>query len=112
MTNNTIFDMDVINGLKEMGDDFFADLVSAFVDESQSYFQQLKASLPVGDIDTFRRAAHTLKSNANNFGASRMAELAKTLEVLARENKLNEVGDKVSVLEAEYERVAQALKEM
>lgn len=112
MTGSDIFDMTVIEGLKEMGDDFFADLVGAFLEESTMYFAQLHDSLAQADLNTFRRAAHTLKSNANNFGAGRMAELARELEALARENRLDAVGDKIETLQAEYERVAAALKAM
>ena len=109
MTDTSMFDMNAINAIKDMGEDFFADLVSTFNDDSRGYIKQLRESLATGDVDTFRRAAHTLKSNANNFGAIHLAELSRELEMLARENRLDAVGDKVDTLQSEYEKVSQAL---
>jgi HPt (histidine-containing phosphotransfer) domain-containing protein len=110
--NTSLFDMNAINAIKDMGDDFFAELVGTFAEDSRGYLEQLRNSLPAGDVETFRRAAHTLKSNANNFGATHMSELARELEMLARENRLEAVGDKVLALQAEFEKVELALKEM
>ena len=110
MTDSNTLDMSVIHALKDMGEDFFADLVATFQEDSVLYIQQLETALPAGDVETFRRAAHTLKSNANNFGASGMAEVARELEILGRENRLDAVGNQIAVLKAEFENTSRALQ--
>ena len=76
------------------GEDIIDELIQAFLDEAPVMLNDLKSALGNGDVDTFRRNAHSLKSNAITFGAEELATLAKELELLARENKLAEVGDK------------------
>ena len=66
-------------------------------------------SLATGDAERFRRAAHSLKSNGNTFGALTLGELAKDLE-LARVAHVKERGPSaLADIEAEYLRVAAAL---
>lgn len=62
------------------GTDFANDLVATFADESPSIVARLHAAREAGEAEDFRRAAHSLKSNALIFGASRLAELARELE--------------------------------
>ncbi|HEY5310847.1 MAG TPA: Hpt domain-containing protein, partial [Casimicrobiaceae bacterium] len=65
-----------------------------------------------GDADRFRRAAHSLKSNSNTFGALTLGLMARDLE-LGGFAKATENGDAPMVaLNAEYSRVAAALDEL
>jgi HPt (histidine-containing phosphotransfer) domain-containing protein len=50
-----------------------------------------------------------LKTNAATFGATELAEKAKELEIMARENNL-EIGNKFEGLEDAYRQAVQALK--
>jgi len=63
------------------GDDFVAELVDTFAAEAPQMLAELRASHTGGAADAFRRAAHSLKSNSSTFGATRLAELARTLEL-------------------------------
>ena len=60
--------------------------------------------------DAFRRAAHSLKSNANTFGALGLGALARELEL----NGVPEDGadGALAALAAEYARAAARLKEL
>ncbi|WP_299077706.1 Hpt domain-containing protein [uncultured Ruegeria sp.] len=81
MTNGPI-DLDVFNELKDAtGDEFAAELVSIFLDEAPGMMADLNSALAAGDADGYRRAAHTLKSNATTFGAYSLAELARKIEL-------------------------------
>ena len=42
---------------------------------------ELRAARAEGAAERFRRAAHSLKSNANTFGATELARLARELEL-------------------------------
>lgn len=108
-----IIDMTAFENLKSMaGADFIGELIATFLDDAPQLIQQLRASLAANDADTFRRAAHSLKSNAASFGANELCALAKELELLGRENKLGDVGNRLGVMEEAYAVAASELKGM
>jgi HPt (histidine-containing phosphotransfer) domain-containing protein len=45
------------------------ELVDTFLAEAPSMLADLRESLASGEAERFRRAAHSLKSNGNTFGA-------------------------------------------
>lgn len=63
------------------GSDFVVELVDTFAAEAPQMLAELRSSFASGAADAFRRAAHSLKSNSNTFGATRLAELGRTLEL-------------------------------
>ena len=89
------------------GADFVVELIGTFLVEAPGLLAELRAARAAGDADGYRRAAHSLKSNGNTFGASRFSALARDLELGA----LVPETAPVDALAAEYERVAVALKE-
>ena len=110
--SESVIDQTVFDGLKEsVGADYITELVGAFLEEAPALIAQLRPALIAGDAETFRRAAHSVKSNAATFGATRLSELAKELEFMARENRLGEVGNRIEVLEETFGRVAGELKD-
>jgi HPt (histidine-containing phosphotransfer) domain-containing protein len=96
--------------LKQMsGTDFINELIDAFLDDAPTMIQFMRSALETKDTDTFRRNAHSLKSNANTFGATELGELAKELELMARENNLD-IGNRLETLEKSFEKVAEELR--
>jgi len=63
------------------GADFVLELVDTFAEEAPRLLAQLRNALAAGAAESFRRAAHSLKSNSNTFGATRLAAMARTLEL-------------------------------
>ena len=105
-----IIDRSVLAALSEsVGEEFVGELIDTFMEEAPSMFLDMKQALATGDADGFRRAAHSLKTNANTFGAIGLAEQAKELEYRARENDLN-IGNKFEALEDSYEQAIKELK--
>ena len=98
--------------LKQMsGEDFINELIDAFLDDAPDMLNNMKTALEAKDVESFRRNAHSLKSNANTFGATELGELAKELEFMAKENNL-EIGNRLEVLNEAYGKVAEELKGM
>lgn len=62
------------------GDDFVRELVDTFLEEAPGLLAELSTAHAQGDADAFRRAAHSLKSNALTFGALKLGELAREHE--------------------------------
>jgi HPt (histidine-containing phosphotransfer) domain-containing protein len=104
-------DMTTFEELKEMsGADFIDELVDTFLEDAPKLINEMKTALETKDAETFRRAAHSLKSNSATFGATRLSALAKEIELLARENKLEEAGSRLASLQEAFQIVAEELK--
>jgi signal transduction histidine kinase/CheY-like chemotaxis protein/HPt (histidine-containing phosphotransfer) domain-containing protein len=95
-----------------MGADFLDELLPTFVEDSQELVGTMRRALAAMDTDTFRRAAHSLKSNAASFGAMTLSNLARDLEALARSGSLDGAAPRVERLAGECERVVAALREV
>ena len=105
-----VIDKTTFDELKQMsGDDFINELIDTFLEDAPKMIAEIKSSHAANNAETFRRAAHSMKSNAATFGASQLAALAKELEMLGKENKLHETGDRLTVLEEAYASVRNEL---
>jgi HPt (histidine-containing phosphotransfer) domain-containing protein len=92
------------------GAEFVAELAATFREEAPRMLDELRAAAASGRADAFRRAAHSLKSNANTFGAFALGALARDLELAGVP-----AGGDTSALDAiaaEYARVATRLGEL
>ncbi len=89
---------------------FVVELVEAFFEEAPVLLGELRRASGAGDAEAFRRAAHTLKSNARTFGAPALAAGAQALETGGLDGMRTAQDAPLAALEAEYIRVAAALK--
>jgi len=107
-----VIDQTTFEELKQMsGEDFINELIDAFLDDAPNMIQNMESALEARDVESFRRNAHSLKSNANTFGAMELAALAKELEFMGKENNLD-VGYRLEVLNEAFGKVAEELKGM
>jgi signal transduction histidine kinase/DNA-binding response OmpR family regulator len=95
----------------EMGPDFFDELRSTFVENLRELVTTMQRALGEKDVDSVRRAAHSLKSNAASFGALTLSTLARDLETLVKSGSLDGAAPRIERLAGECERVARALRE-
>lgn len=93
------------------GADFINELIDAFLEDAPIMIQSMRTALDTRDVESFRRNAHSLKSNANTFGATELGLLARELETMAKENNL-EIGNRLEILQAALEKAADELKGM
>lgn len=107
-----LIDKTTFEELKQIsGEEFIIELIDAFLDDAPNMIQNMQSALETRDVDSFRRNAHSMKSNANTFGAMDLGVLAKELEFMAKENNLD-IGNRLEILKEAYEKVAEELKEM
>lgn len=108
----SVIDKTTFEELKQMsGEDFINEIIDAFLDDAPAMFTNMQLALDNRDVESFRRNAHSLKSNANTFGATELGTLAKELEQMGRENNLN-IGNRLELLKDAYQKVAEELKGM
>jgi HPt (histidine-containing phosphotransfer) domain-containing protein len=94
------------------GAEFVAELVGTFLEEAPRMVEQLGAALASGDTESFRRTAHSLKSNAMTFGALGLGTRARDLEQGAAAVVAAGEARALDELLAEHARVARALAEL
>jgi HPt (histidine-containing phosphotransfer) domain-containing protein len=113
MNPSSVIDLSTFEALKEaMGSDYIGELVQAYFDETPQLLDKLQQALIIQDCDAFRRAAHSIKSTSNSFGALEFGLLAKELEMMGKDSNLDGAPGKVKSLVAGYEPVKQALTEL
>lgn len=107
-----VIDQATFEELKQMsGEDFITELIDAFLDDAPSMLENMQSALEAKDVESFRRNAHSLKSNANTFGATELGVLAKELEQMGKDNDL-EIGNRLDVIIEAYNKAAEELKGM
>ena len=108
----SVLDLNTFNILKEStGEDFIAELIDAFFADTLTQMSDMKSAMAANDAETFRRAAHSLKSNAGTFGATDLQALARELEMMGREKNLA-VGNRLESLKEAFEVVKRQLNEL
>ena len=86
------------------GADFARELIGTFLEEAPLMLAELRSTLASGNADAFRRAAHSLKSNSQTFGALALGALARELELKGLSGAAP-----LALIEQEYARAAAAL---
>ena len=93
-----------------MGADFIPELAQVYFEETPQLLAKLQQSFEKKDKEAFRQAAHSIKSTSNSFGALNFGSLAKELEFMGREGRLEDAEGKVRELVSGYEEVRKALE--
>lgn len=65
---------------QSVGAEFVVELVDAFLEEAPQMLTEMREALAGQSAEPFRRAAHSLKTNANTFGALALGVQARELE--------------------------------
>ena len=89
-----------------VGDDFAAELLDTFLAEAPGMLDALRETAAAQDGDGFRRASHSIKSNATTFGAVMLADIARRLELEGADASM------IAELHETYARTETALLEM
>ncbi|MEW6754261.1 MAG: response regulator [Candidatus Latescibacterota bacterium] len=96
--------------LEERGALSVGRVTALFRDSGQEILPALRASLAVGAAPVLRREAHTLKGNARDVGAHRLASLCQELEERARDGRLDGAGELLARVETAWAEAEEALR--
>ena len=109
----SVIDKAVYAELQETaGAEFVDDLVDTFLEEAIGMLAELRRARSENHADRFRRAAHSLKTNSNTFGAMRLGALARDLELKGLDPDPVRDAAAIAALEVEYTRAAAALRDL
>ena len=92
------------------GAEFLGELVDTFIEEGPGMLAELRGACADGNAERFRRAAHSLKTNGNIFGAMKLTALALEFELKGMNADPTRDAAALAALEAEYARAADELK--
>jgi HPt (histidine-containing phosphotransfer) domain-containing protein len=111
--DESVIDRAVYTALENtVGAEFAAELADTFLEEASGMLAELRSARAANHAERFRRAAHSMKSNGNTFGASRLAALARELELKGLDADPGRDTAALAALEAEFARAAVALKDL
>ncbi|HEY7659000.1 MAG TPA: PAS domain S-box protein [Actinomycetota bacterium] len=95
--------------LGDQGRESVGALLDTFLGRLPEQMRGLADAARHDDLDGVRREAHTLKSNAAQFGAGRLEQLCRELESAAKEGAPDRVRENLDRVGVEQERVAAEL---
>ena len=107
------FDPSALHTLSELvGDDREAlgAITDSFFEESPRLIEDLKKAADDGDAVLARRASHTLKSSARDFGAMRLAEICEEIEGRASDGDIQGLGDCLAEIRNEFADASTAIR--
>lgn len=91
---------------------YLYELIEGFLAEAPQLINQIEQGLAAADAVIIRLAAHSLKTNAADFGATRLHELTVQVEELAKAENLAELPAAVANLTEAYEQVEAYLQQV
>ena len=101
----------VINSKQQIEDDtvLHRQLQISFVKHNQERFNEITEAIKEGDIKLAHRLAHTLKGNAGQLGETSLQNAAAEVERLLKDGDNLTTGEKMRILEAEFNKVIKGL---
>lgn len=88
-----LLDAKIIAELREVMEEEFGSLISAFLDDLPLQLDRLQTAVAASDAETIYQIAHKLKSSCGNLGVARLAELFRRLEQAGRLRTLDEAAE-------------------
>ena len=109
--SSTVIDAAVFSELQaSAGSEFVAELVDTFFEEAPLMLAELRSARAAGNDERFRRAAHSLKSNSQTFGAMALGQMARALELAGPSSDAQQDAAALDALDAAYAQAAAALQ--
>lgn len=92
MSDSDVLDVEVVRALLDsLGGDkeFLDELMETFVTDAASLFADLRKGIAESDVETVRRASHTLKSTSASLGAMKLSGMGREFELRAGQGDLD-----------------------
>jgi len=84
--SKSFLDMDVVNGLKEIGDKGFVDdMVKLYIEQSVDLINSIRENSAKSNFERVFLDTHSLKGSSLNLGARDIAELCRQIETKIKE---------------------------
>ncbi|MGI0115256.1 Hpt domain-containing protein [Zooshikella sp. RANM57] len=104
-------DLAALQELQEVMEDEYNQLVETFIRDSEQRIAAMDKALLDQDAEQMRELAHSLKGSCLNMFITPLAQQAREIENLAREQQLEPVSSLIAGLQQEFKTVSRLLKE-
>jgi two-component system, sensor histidine kinase and response regulator len=94
----------------DIGEDGVAEVIGLYLVDTPEVVQAMRTAFEAGDIESLKRASHTLKSTSATVGAKLLASYCLEIERLARAGLVAECAPHLAGAEREYRDVIPALE--
>ena len=91
-------------------DAILAEMVGLFATECSKQMADIEAAYASGNHENMMRAAHTLKGSTSLFAAEAATEAARRIEIMGRDDKLDEFPEAWEELQRHIGELLQALR--
>ena len=109
MADADVLDAEKVKQLAEIMGDGFGELRAEFEQVSGRLVDRLHDAAATGDTQALLEAAHSLKSSAGSMGGTRLHGLCRTLEHLAKTDRVDDPADHAARIVHERQRLLNAL---
>jgi CheY-like chemotaxis protein/HPt (histidine-containing phosphotransfer) domain-containing protein len=93
------------NSLGEEGQGILFGLIDDFIAEGSQQVEEIQIAGKIGAADRVCRAAHSLKSSSQMFGAFKLAQICKEVETQSRKGQLDRIEETSNTIKKEFEAV-------
>jgi HPt (histidine-containing phosphotransfer) domain-containing protein len=90
--------------------EFLYQVIDTYIADAANLVATIQQAVAKGNADELHRAAHSLKSNSANLGATALSHLARDLEELGRLGNAAAAHEKMPALETEFTQVKASLQ--
>lgn len=113
--SNPVLNMRVVDDICAMagedGQQMVQQIFQVYIEHSPSLIDAIKQAYEKQDSEQLFKSAHALKSSSLNIGASAVAETAKQIEMMARQNNLDQIMVYIDKLDTHYAELTSFLNE-
>jgi len=95
----------MIEDLKELMEEDFPILIETFLTDCEKRLDDLKEAISENNAKEIRELAHGFKGSSSNLGAVLLSDISFKLEIMGRENELEEAEHTNQLLNNEYLKV-------
>ena len=102
--------MEKLQRLADGDRNFMLEMINTYLEDAPKLLADMRAAIDTGNAPQLRMAAHSLKSNSAEFGATQLANLGRELEMMGKLGEMEGSYDKLILTEQAYARVVLALQ--
>jgi HPt (histidine-containing phosphotransfer) domain-containing protein len=112
----SVLDPAVMSAIRSLGapgeDDIFVEVARLFLEDVPVHVSALSAAIAAGNTLSVAQIAHSLKGNALEIGAVRMAPVCAAIENAARAGSLEDAATRAANLEREFAITRETLQQV
>lgn len=113
-TNDSTIDPEALAAIRSLeadyGNELLRQVIKTYLDNASKLMDALEQAWHAGDVKAIRMASHTLKSSSSQVGAHGLAELCRTVENEARDQKYDTSGLALTAIQQQFTQTCAVLK--